>query len=53
MPLDAFILEVMEILKTQPNVTGICVENVQRLRFASERGRYDTAFQMLNQAAIH
>jgi len=48
MPLDKFIAEVMEILKTQPKALEICVENVKRLRFAAESGRYDSIFQALN-----
>jgi uncharacterized oxidoreductase len=50
MPLDKFIAEVMEILKTQPGVTEICVENVKRLRFAAESGQYDSIFRGLNDA---
>jgi uncharacterized oxidoreductase len=50
MPLDQFIREVMEILKTQPAVTEICVENVKRLRFAAESGHYDSIFRGLNDA---
>jgi uncharacterized oxidoreductase len=50
MPLDKFIVEVMEILKTQPGVTEICVENVKRLRFAAESGQYDSIFRGLNDA---
>jgi uncharacterized oxidoreductase len=50
MPLADFIKEVMEILKTQPTVTEICVENVNGLRFAAESGHYDGVFQGLNQA---
>jgi uncharacterized oxidoreductase len=49
MPLDKFIAEVMEILKTQPNVQEICVENVKRLRFAAESGNYDAVFNGLNE----
>lgn len=48
MPLDKFIAEVLEILKTQPNVQEICVENVKRLRFAAEGGHYDAVFKGLN-----
>jgi uncharacterized oxidoreductase len=51
MPLEAFIAEVMEILKTQPAASEICVENVKRLRFAAESGHYDSVFQGLNAAA--
>ena len=51
MPLEGFIAEVMEILKTQPAASEICVENVKRLRFAAESGHYDSVFQGLNAAA--
>jgi uncharacterized oxidoreductase len=50
MPLDKFIAEVMEILKTQPTATEICVENVQGLRLAAESGHYNDVFQGMNQA---
>jgi uncharacterized oxidoreductase len=50
MPLDRYIAEVMEILKTQPEATEICVENVKRLRFAAESGRYDGVFNAMNEA---
>ena len=50
MPLDKDIAEVMEILKTQPAVMEICVENVKRLRLAAERGQHDAVFEGLNQA---
>src|SRR5208283_2858369 len=43
-PLGEFIAEVMEILKTQPAVTEICVERVKGLRFAAESGKYDAVF---------
>ena len=49
MPLDKFIAEVMDVLKTQPTVAEICVENVKALRFV-ERGAYDAVFQRLNGA---
>lgn len=48
MPLDKFIAEVMQILKTQPTPTEICVENVKALRFAAMSGRYDAVFAGLN-----
>ncbi len=48
MPLDKFIDEVMSILKSQPDVREICVENVKRLRFAAESGHYDAVFTGLN-----
>lgn len=50
MPLDKYIVEVMEILKTQPDATEICVENVKRLCFAAESGHYDAVFKGLNDA---
>jgi uncharacterized oxidoreductase len=50
MPLEKFIAEVMEILKTQPAAVEICVENVMGLRSAAESGRYDAVFQGLNAA---
>ena len=55
MPLDRFIVEVMNILKLQPTPIEICVENVKGLRFAAENGRYDGIFNGLNSsmADIH
>ncbi len=50
MPLARYIAEVMEILKTQPAVTEVCVENVKRLRFAAEGGNYDAVYSLLNEA---
>jgi uncharacterized oxidoreductase len=50
MPLDKFITEVMDILKTQPTAIEICVENVKGLRSAGESEHYDAVFQGLNQA---
>jgi uncharacterized oxidoreductase len=50
MPLAAFISEVMSILKTQPTPPEICVENVKRLRFAAESGKFNDIFQGLNAA---
>lgn len=49
MPLDAFIAESINLLQTQPPATEICVEQVKFLRYAAERGQFDTVFQMLNQ----
>ncbi len=50
MPLKEFIAEVMQILKTQPEFTEICVERVKPLRFAAESGHYDQVFNGLNEA---
>jgi uncharacterized oxidoreductase len=48
MPLHQFIAEVMEILKQQPTPPEICVENVKRLRFAAESGKFAQIFNGLN-----
>jgi len=48
MPLDKFISEVMEILKTQLTAVEICVERVKPIRFAAESGHYDAVFDGLN-----
>jgi uncharacterized oxidoreductase len=55
MPLDKYIAEVMEILKTQPTPQEICVENVKPLRFAAASGKFDAIFEGLNasMANIH
>ncbi len=48
MPLDAYLAESMEILKTQPDATEICVERVKPLRFAASNGLYEKIFNGLN-----
>jgi uncharacterized oxidoreductase len=50
MPLDKFIAEVMEILKTEPTPAEICIENVKGLRNAEREGRYEATFNGLNAA---
>jgi uncharacterized oxidoreductase len=50
MPLDKYIAEVMEILKTEPASGEICVETVKRLRLAAENGSFDAVFNGLNDA---
>jgi uncharacterized oxidoreductase len=50
MPLADFLNEAMQILKTEPNVTEVCVERVKPLRFAAESGNFAAAFQGLNEA---
>jgi uncharacterized oxidoreductase len=50
MPLDKFIAEVMNIWKSQPTPTEICVENVKRLRFAEASGHFESIFNGLNAA---
>ena len=53
MPLDEYIREVMEILKTQPQETEICVKRVYPLRFAEEQGhaKYEETFSSFNSMA--
>jgi uncharacterized oxidoreductase len=50
MPLAEYIAEVMEILKTQPDVKEICVERVMGLYGAAASGHYDAVFNGLNAA---
>ena len=52
MPLEEYITEVMEIIKTQPDETEINVKKVYPLRYAAEGGRekYEQVFQGLNNA---
>jgi uncharacterized oxidoreductase len=50
MPLEKYIAEVMEILKTVPTPTEICVEAVKPLRFSVESGNYAAIFAGLNTA---
>jgi uncharacterized oxidoreductase len=50
MPLKDFIAETMNILKTSPNATEICVERVKALRFAEANGGYDALFTQFNDA---
>jgi uncharacterized oxidoreductase len=48
MPLKDFIAEVMQILKSSPDSTELCVERVKLLRFAEARGNYDAVFTQRN-----
>jgi len=48
MPLKDFITESMNIIRTSPEATEICVERVKRLRFAEAGGNYDAFFKTLN-----
>jgi uncharacterized oxidoreductase len=50
MPLKEFIAETMDLLKTQPAATEICVERVKPLLYAAENGQFDAIFNNLNQA---
>ena len=58
MPLSKFISEVMDILRTQPTATEICVQRVYPLRFATDGGqqKYEDMFTAFNDgiaAAAH
>jgi uncharacterized oxidoreductase len=50
MPLKDFIAETMNILKTSPDMTEICVERVKPLRHAEANGGYDAFFKKFNDA---
>jgi uncharacterized oxidoreductase len=50
MPLKDYITEVMNIIKTSPDATEICVERVKPLRFAEANGGYDGFFKNFNDA---
>lgn len=47
LPLDEFVDEVMEILKT-PGVSEVVVERCKPVRFAAENGKYEETFHALN-----
>lgn len=51
MPVNDFISEVMQILKSSPDATEICVERVKRLRFAEESGSYGHISKHFNDSA--
>lgn len=56
MPLKDFIDETMNILKTSPDATEICVQRVKPLRFAEANGGYEAFFKKFNDtmsAAAH
>jgi uncharacterized oxidoreductase len=53
MPLPDFIAEVMQILKTQPDVNEVCVERVKPIRLAAENGNYEKFFEGLNASFTH
>jgi uncharacterized oxidoreductase len=50
MPLKDFIAESIEILRSQPEATEICVKRVDPLRYAAENGHYAQVFKGLNDA---
>ena len=48
MSLPDYIDQTMQILKTQPTPSEVCVEHVKFLRFAEAQGNFDKALQMLS-----
>ena len=50
MPLAEFLAESVAILTSQPTPREICVERVNPLRTATENGRFEEIFNMLNAA---
>jgi uncharacterized oxidoreductase len=48
MSLPDYIEQTMQILKTQPTPSEVCVEHVKFLRFAEAQGNFDKALQMLS-----
>ncbi|HEY6414040.1 MAG TPA: SDR family NAD(P)-dependent oxidoreductase [Edaphobacter sp.] len=55
MPLQEFLDETINLIKTQPNATEILVERVKPLRFAEANGaeKYAAFFQQFNDAMNH
>ncbi|KLN33100.1 DltE [Cellulosimicrobium funkei] len=53
MPLDGFVTEVVDLLRTQPDAHEILVERVKFLRFGEARGDYDEVVRVLNAADPH
>ena len=53
MPLDEFVTEVVDLLRTQPDAHEILVERVKFLRFGDARGDYDEVVRVLNAADPH
>ena len=54
MPLNDYLNEVIEIIKTQPKATEILVERVKPLRFAASNGqeKYDAFFKQFTDAML-
>jgi uncharacterized oxidoreductase len=49
MPLDEYITETMELLRTQPQASEIVVQRARRFRFAERDGAYDDIYPAFNQ----
>jgi uncharacterized oxidoreductase len=52
MSLSDYVEQTMQILKTQPTSSEICVENVKFLRFAEANGNFDKALQQLSSVSL-
>ncbi|MEY8015426.1 MULTISPECIES: SDR family oxidoreductase [Mycobacterium] len=48
MSLDAFVVEAMSLLRSQPDAGEIVVEAARRVRFAARDGHYDDVFDAVN-----
>ncbi len=53
MPLDEFVTEVVDLLRTQPDAHEILVERVKFLRYGEARGDYDEVVRVLNASDPH
>ena len=53
MPLDDFVTEVVDLLRTQPDAHEILVERVKFLRYGEARGDYDEVVRVLNASDPH
>lgn len=53
MPLDEFVTEVVDLLRTQPDADEILVERVKFLRFGEARGDYEDVVRVLNAIDPH
>jgi uncharacterized oxidoreductase len=52
MPLEEYIAETMQILKSQPEASENCVERAKFLRFAETTGTFDKALEMLTEMSF-
>ncbi len=52
MPLEDFIAEAMNILRTSPEAVEICVERVKAQRFADSTGDYDSFYTKFNDLMV-
>ena len=52
MSLEDYIEQTMQILKTQPTPSEICVEHVEFLRFAESNGSFQKALEILSSVTL-